>query len=88
MIILQNNLFVVVGYDDLYWTFLLFWDGLRLDARIDLAINKVLNERANIFNCKLLVLIEGELLILDGLLNGECGPLIDLQVQIAGVGSE
>lgn len=67
---------------------MLLWDGLRLDARLDLAINKVLNESANIVMCKLLVLIEGELLILDGLLNGECGPLVDLQVQIAGVRAE
>ena len=67
---------------------MLLWDGLRLDARLDLAIDKVLNESANIVMGKLLVLIEGELLIFDGFLNGECGPLIDLQIQVAGVRTE
>lgn len=88
MIILQNDLFVIVGYNDLNGALLLLGNGLRLDAWANLAIYEVLNEFANIIMCYLLVLVEGELLVLDGLLDCKCGPLVNLEVQIASVCAE
>lgn len=38
--------------------------------------------------CKLLALVKGEFLVLDGLLNREGGPLVDFKVEVTGVGTE
>ena len=47
-----------------------------------------MDKRTHIVVSELLVLIEGELLVLDGLLDGECGPLVNLEVQITRVCAE
>ena len=36
----------------------------------------------------LFALVEGEFLVLDGFLNGECGPLVGFKVEITGVGAK
>jgi len=47
-----------------------------------------LDERTHIIVGKLLVLVKGEFLVLDGLLNSERRPFVNLKVQITGMGAE
>lgn len=47
-----------------------------------------MDERTHIIVGKLLVLVKGEFLVLDGLLNSERGPFVNLKVQITGMGAE
>lgn len=60
---------------------------LRFDAGFDLAVHKVLHKRPNglLGNC--FGLVKGELLVLDGFLNGKGRPLL-LQVEISGVSTK
>lgn len=58
---------------------------LRLHARLNLTRQKVLDELADILNSKFLGLAHGELLVLDGLLDGKSGPLADVEVKVLGV---
>ena len=88
IIIVHHNIFVVVGNDDLYWPFLFLGDWLRLDAWLDLAVKELLHEGANVLLGDLLLLVKGELLVLDDLLNGEGGPFAVLQIQVLRVGAE
>ena len=88
VLIFQNDLLVVIGHNDLNRALLLLWNRLRLDAGVDLAINKVLDECANIVVCKLLVLIKRKLLVLDRLLDGESWPFAILEVQVTRVCAE
>lgn len=77
-----------MGDDDSDGTFLLLRDRLALDAWLNLAINKVLSELANILGIELLVLWIGEFLVLLNLLDGKGGELVGLEVQVTGVCSE
>lgn len=88
LVIVDDNVFVVVCNDDLDGTFLLFWDRLGFDAGLDLAVNEVLDESTDVLLGQLLALVEGEFLVLDGFLDGESGPFIDFEVEVAGVGAE
>jgi len=88
IVVVENDIFVVVGYDNLDRAFLLLRNGLGLDARIDLAVEETLDEMANIIMSDLLGLIEGEFLILLSLLDGERGPFAILQVEVLGVGAK
>lgn len=83
LVLLNHNILVVVSDDDLDGPFLLLRDGLRLDARVDLAVHEVLDESADVLFGQLLALVKGEFLVLDGLLNSEGGPLVGFKVQIA-----
>ena len=69
-------------------TLLRLRDRFALDTGRDLAVNKVLHESTNLIVRDLLALIEGELLVLDGLLDSEGGPLVDFEIQVAGVGAK
>ena len=77
-----------MGYHDLDRAFLLFWDGFRLYARLNFAVDKVLDEGSNILLSQLPGLVEGEFLILDGLLDGKRRPFIDFEVQVASVSAK
>lgn len=88
VVVVQNDLLVVVGHDDLNRALLLLWNRLRLDAGVDVAINEVLDECANIVMCKLLVLVIGKLLVLEGLLNSKGGPFAVFEVQVTSVCTE
>jgi hypothetical protein len=72
-------------------TFLFLWDRLALDAWLNLASDEVLNELANLLCAECLGgsrLGVWELLVLGGVLDGECGPLANLEVEIASVLAE
>lgn len=85
--VIQNNVIVIMRNNHLDWTILRLRDGLRLDARLDLAVHKVLNKGANGFLGDFLGLIKRKLLVLDCLLNGKGRPLL-LQVEVASVSTE
>ena len=88
VLVIQNDLFVVVGHNDLNRAFLLLWNRLRLDAGGDLAVHEVLDECANIVVCNLLVLVKRKLLVLDRLLDGESWPFAIFEVQVASMCAE
>jgi len=44
LIIIQDDIIVVLGHDDLDWTFLSLWDRLRLDAWLNLSSNEIRDE--------------------------------------------
>lgn len=85
LLVVDDNVLVVVCYDDLDGTTLLLRDWLRLDAGLNLAINEVLNECSNIIVGELLGLVEWELLVLDGFLDGKGGPLAVFEIEITSV---
>jgi len=74
--------------DDMDGTILRLRKGLRLDAGFNLAVYKVLDEGTNVLLGECLGLVEGEFLVLNSFLDGECGPLVDLKVKVASVGTE
>ena len=87
-VIIKDDILVIVRHNDLNGTFVLLWDRFGFDAGLNLAVNKVLDEGTNVLLSQFLALIEGEFLVLDGLLNGEGGPFVDLKVQVTGVSTK
>ncbi len=85
LIIIHDNLLVVVRDNDSDRAFLLLGDRLRLDAGLDLALEEVADELADVLLGNLLVLRVGELLVRLGVLDREGGPLANLKVEVAGV---
>lgn len=86
--VVKNNVVVALGDDDGDGALLGLGDGLRLDGRLDLAANEVVNELLDGLDGNLLLLVEGELLVLGSLLDGESRELVGLEVQVAGVSTE
>lgn len=84
----HDDVFVVVRDDDFDGSVLLFGDGLAFDAGLDFAVDEGLDEVADFFLRELFALVQGELLVLDGFLDGEGRPLVYFEVQVAGVGAE
>lgn len=87
-LVIEDDIFVVVGDHDLDGSLLLLWDGLRLDAGLDLAINKVLDEGSDSLFGQFLALVEREFLVLNGFLDSESWPFVNFEVQVAGVSTE
>jgi len=85
LVLVHDDIVIVVGHNHMYRPVLLLWDGLGLDAWLDLAVDEVLDELADFLRAELLLLVERELLVLDRLLDGEGGPLVDLKVQVASM---
>ena len=88
VVIVDHNILIAVGYNNLNGVFLLFWNRLRLDAWIDFTVDEILHECAHVIHSKLLTLVIWELLVLDSFLDGKGGPFVYLQVEIAGVSTE
>ena len=88
ILVFVDDFLVVVRYDDLDAALLLLRNGLALDTWCNLAVDKVLDESADIVMCKFLALVKREFLVLDGLLDGEGGPFVDLKVEVSGMGTE
>ncbi len=88
LVLVHDDVVVVVRHNHMYGPVLLLRNGLGLDAWLDLAVDEVLDELANLLRGELLLLIERELLVLDRLLDGEGGPLVNLEVQVAGMGAK
>ena len=88
ILVINDNVFVVMRHDDLDWTFLLLWNGLRLHASLDLAIDKVLNELADVIMGDFLLLAIRELGVFHSILNGKGRPFAILEIQIGRMGSK
>ena len=78
--VVKDYVLVVVGDDDDNGAFLLLRDRLALNAGLDLAGDKVINESPNILVGDLLGLIKGELLVLGNVLDCKGRPFVDLEV--------
>jgi len=79
LLVVEHNVLVVLRDDHRHRSFLLLWDRLGLDAGFDLAINIVLHKLAHVLLGDLRP-AEGELLIIDCVLDSEGRPLADLEV--------
>jgi len=88
LLVIKNNLVVVVGNNDGDWAVLVLWGWLRLDAWLEGSRCELLNKFADLLGCDLLGLVEWVFLVLAGVLNGKCGPLANLEVQVCGVLTE
>ena len=88
LVAVEDDLFVGVSDNDGDRTFLLLGDRLRLDAGLDLAIHVVLNELSDLFLGHLGGRVEGELLVLAGILDGESGPFANLEVEVSSMSSK
>lgn len=83
----HDNLVVVLGNNDGDGAVVLLGDGVGLDAGVDLAGNERVKELSNLLLGEVSAL-EGELLVLLGVLNGEGGPLANLEVEVTSVLAE
>ena len=88
LLVVENLSLVVVGNDDGDGTILVLRNGLRLDGRLDLAGNKVINELGDASKVDLLGLVIGVLGVLANVLDSEGGPLANLKVQVTTVLAE
>jgi hypothetical protein len=79
LLVVKHDIFVVLRDNYCHWSFLLLRDRLGLDAGLDLAINKVLYKLAHVLIGEF-GSAEGELLILDGILDSEGRPFPDLTI--------
>lgn len=86
--VVKDDVVVALGDNNGDGTLLGLRDRLRLDAGLNLASAELLNELGNVVVGDLLLLVEGELLVLDNLLDGERGELVGLEVQVTGVSTE
>jgi hypothetical protein len=88
ILLVVNDVLLVGGGNDNVDALLLLGNGLRLDGRVDLAFKEILDELADGLLGDLFVLVVGELGVLGGVLNGEGGPLANLEVEVASVLAE
>lgn len=77
-----------MGHNNLDRSFLLLGDGLRLDAWLNFAVDKVLDEFSDVVVCDLLRLVIWEFQVLHGFLNREGGEFISFKVEVPGMGTE
>lgn len=85
--VVQDNLIIVMRHNHFDGAILLLWDRLRLDARLDLTVHEVLHKRPDGLLGDLLALVEGEFLVLDGLLNRKGRPCL-LEVQVTSMSTK
>ena len=73
--VVENNVVIVVGYDNGDWTFLSFRNRFTLDARRNISFDISGNELLNFRGSDFLGLVIRELLVLCDILNSKCWPL-------------
>jgi hypothetical protein len=91
LVVVDNEILVALGDNNSCAGLLLLGNGLALDAGLNLALDELLNERANSLGAEVLdgtLLGVGELLVLGDVLDGECGPGASLKVEVTGVLAE
>lgn len=88
LVVIYDNVLVVFGNNNLNGTILGLGNRLRLDARLNLAVNKILNEFSNLFCGEFLGLIKGKLLVLDGFLDSKSWEFFGIQVEVASVSAK
>ena len=88
IVVVQNDFLVIVGYHDLDRALLLLRNRLRLDAGVNLALHKLLDESADLVVRDFLGLVKGEFLVLESLLDSKCGPFAIFEVEVTSVCAE
>ena len=88
LVVVNHNLVIVLRNDNSDRAFLLLWDGLRLDAWLDLSGDEVINELADFLLSEFLGLVIRKLLILVRILDSESRELADLKVEVGGMLTE
>lgn len=88
LLVVNDNVIVVMRHNNLDGAFLLLGDGLRLDAWLNFAVDKVLDEFSNVVVSNLLGLVIGEFQVFHGFLNRKGGEFVGFKVQVSGVGTE
>lgn len=79
--IIKNNILIVVCNNHCDWAFLFLGDWLGFDAGLQLAINKALDKCSNVLFSQRISL-EGVLLVLGNLLDGERREFVGWEVQV------
>jgi hypothetical protein len=82
LLVVDDDILVVMGDDDSNGVVILLGNRLRLDARLNLASDEVLDELGDGLLVDLGALIKRELLVLGGILDGKSGPLADFEVEV------
>ena len=77
-----------MSHNNLDGAFLLLGNGLRFDAWLNFAVDKVLDEFSDVVVRDLLGLVVGEFQVLHSFLNRKGGEFIGFKVQVSGVGPE
>jgi hypothetical protein len=85
--VIENDILVGVCDHNSDSVLLLLGNGLRLDARRQLALDKVLDERHDLLLSEL-VAFQGILLVLGDFLDGESGERIGREVEVASVSAK
>ena len=67
---------------------LFLWNRLGLDASLDLAVQEILHELADILGGEGLGLVKGELEVLDGLLDSKRREFLGLEVEVSSVSTK
>lgn len=88
LVVVDDNLIVIMSHNNLDGAFLLLGNGLRFDAWLNFAVDKVLDEFSDVVVRDLLVLVVGEFQVLHSFLNRKGGEFIGFKVQVSGVGPE
>ena len=88
LLVIKNNVLVGMGDDDRNRALLGLRNGLRLDARLNLAFDNLLNELANILGLQFLLLVIRILGMLHGVLNGKSRELLGVEVKVASMSAE
>lgn len=87
-VVVYDNVFIVVGNNNLNGTVLGLGNRLGLDAGLNLAVNKILNEFSNILFGDFLGLIKGKLLVLNGFLDSKSWEFFGVQIEVASVSAK
>lgn len=88
LLVVIDKLIVVLSNENSDGTVLGLGNGLGLDARLNLALEDVVDECSNGLLGDLLILIEGILLAVVDVLDSESGELITDEVEVIGVRAE
>jgi hypothetical protein len=85
LFVIENNVLVVVCDNNGDWAILRLGNRLRLDAWLGVTRAKLVNKVADALGSDFLGLVKRVFFVLDSVLNGKGRPLVDLEVEVAGV---
>lgn len=88
LVLVHDDILVGVGDDDGDWAVISFWDSLGLDASSNVTGDDTLNELGDLLLGELLLLVEGVLLVGNGVLDGEGRELLRNKVEVGSVSTK
>ena len=86
--VVEDNVLVVLSNDNSDRAVVLLGNGLALDRGLNLAGKVVTNKSPDVLLCKLIVLVEGEFLVLGDILDRKRRKLVSHEVEVTSVSSE